>query len=193
MTSPVHNGDVILSEAKDLPTIDAQALLNAARSSPQDAGVLKHIVLRLPNEQRATPLQAVLTRTGGVIGDNWGAKAGRSTDRQISVINSRFLEAIAEDAERMALSGDNLVVDLDLHQDNLPVGARLRIGEAVLEVTDHPHTGCVKFERRYGKAALDLTNTPEGLAARLRGLLARVIQEGDIRPGDPIHKEAPHA
>ena len=109
------------------------------------------------------------------------------------MINSRFLEAIAEDAERMPLSGDNLVVDLDLHEDNLPVGARLRIGEVVLEVTDHPHTGCVKFERRYGKVALDLTNTPEGLMARLRGLLARVIHEGEVRPGDTIHKEAPHA
>lgn len=173
--------------------LDAQALLDAARSSPRDGGVLKHIVLRLPNEQRVTPPQARLTCTGGVIGDNWGAKAGRSTDRQISLINSRFLEAIAEGAERMPLSGDNLVVDLDLHEDNLPVGARFRIGEVVLEVTDHPHTGCVKFERRYGKAALDLTNTPAGLAARLRGLLARVIHEGEVRPGDPIRKETSHA
>jgi len=173
--------------------LDARALLDAARGSPKDRGIVKHIVLRLPNEQRAIPPQARLTCTGGVIGDNWGTKAGRSTDRQISVINSRFLQAIAEGAERMALSGDNLVVDLDLHQDNLPAGARLRIGEVVLEVTNHPHTGCAKFERRYGKAALDLTNTPEGLAARLRGLLARVIQGGEVQIGDTIHKETPHA
>jgi MOSC domain-containing protein YiiM len=173
--------------------METQRLIESVQNSPKDSGVLKLIVLRLPNEQRATPPQARLTRAGGVIGDNWGAKAGRSTDRQISVINSRFLEAIAEDAERMPLSGDNLVVDLDLHQDNLPVGARLRVGEVVLEVTDHAHTGCVKFERRYGKVALDLANTPEGLAARLRGLLARVIQEGEVRPGDAIHKETPLA
>ena len=172
--------------------LDAQALLDAARSSPKDGGVLRHIVLRLPNEQRVTPPQARLTCTGGVVGDNWGAKAGRSTDRQVSVINSRFLEAIADNTECMPLSGDNLVVDLDLHVDNLPVGARFRIGEVVMEVTDHPHTGCAKFERRYGKAALDLTNTPEGLAARLRGLLARVIREGEVRPGDTVHKEATH-
>ncbi len=173
--------------------LDAQALLDAARSSPKDGGVLRHIVLRLPNEQRVTPSHARVTCTGGMIGDNWGAKAGRSTDRQVSVINSRFLEAIADNTERMPLSGDNLIVDLDLHMDNLPVGARFRIGEVVLEVTDHPHTGCAKFERRYGKAALDLTNTPEGLAARLRGLLARVIHEGEVRPGDTVHKETPYA
>jgi MOSC domain-containing protein YiiM len=172
---------------------DSETLIDLARSSPKDGGILKHIVLRLPNEQRATPTQAWLTNNGGVIGDNWGAKAGRSTDRQISVINSRFLAAIAENTERMPLSGDNLIVDLNLHEDNVPVGARFRIGEAVLEVTGHPHTGCVKFEKRYGKAALDLTNTPEGLAARLRGLLARVIHEGEVQIGDTIHKEAPHA
>ena len=173
--------------------LDLESLLGAACRSPKDGGILKHIVLRLPNEQRATPSQAVLTCTGGVIGDTWGAKPGRSTDRQISVINSRFLEAIAGTTDRMPSSGDNLIVDLDLHVNNLPVGARLRAGEAVLEVTNHPHTGCVKFERRYGKAALDLTNTPEGLAARLRGLLVRVIQGGEVRVGDTIHKEAPHA
>jgi MOSC domain-containing protein YiiM len=173
--------------------MESQQLINIVQGSPKDDGVLKLIVLRLPNEQRVTPPQARLTCTGGVIGDNWGAKAGRSTDRQVSIINSRFLEAIADGVERMPLSGDNLIVDFDLHQDNLPVGARFRIGEVVLEVTDHPHTGCVKFERRYGKAALDLTLTPAGLAARLRGLLARVIHEGEVKPGDIIHKETPYA
>jgi len=78
----------------------------------------------------------------------------------------------------MNLAGDNLIVDLDLHEGNVPPGTRLRIGEVVLEVTDVPHTGCSKFERRYGKAALDLTNTPEGSAMHLRGVLARVIQGG---------------
>ena len=172
---------------------DAEALIDLARSSPKEGGILKHIVLRLPNEQRATPTQALLTNSGGVIGDNWGAKAGRSTDRQISIINSRFLAAIAENTERMPLSGYNFIVDLNLHEDNLPIGSRLHIGEAIVEVTDHPHTGCVKFERRYGKAALDLTNTPEGSAMRLRGLLVRVIQGGEVQVGDPIHKETAHA
>jgi MOSC domain-containing protein YiiM len=86
-----------------------------------------------------------------------------------------------------------LIVDLDLHEGNLPPGTRLRIGPALVEVTDFPHTGCGKFERRYGKVALDLANSPEGSAMRLRGLFVRVIHGGEVRLGDTISKEASHA
>jgi len=173
--------------------MDSQALLNAVRASPRDGGVLKFIVLRLPNDQRHTPPQATLSVEHGVAGDRWSLKTNPDPLTQVSVMNSRFLEAIAGESERMNLAGDNLIVDLDLHEDNVPPGTRLRIGEVVLEITDVPHTGCSKFERRYGKAVLDLTNTPEGSAMHLRGVLARVIQGGEVQVGDAIHKEAPHA
>ena len=173
--------------------MDSQALLDAVRASPKDGGVLKLIVLRLPNDQRHMPQQATLSAEGGVAGDRWSLKTNPDPLAQISVMNSRFLEAIAGEAERMSLAGDNLIVDLDLHEDNLPPGTRLRIGRALVEVTNVPHTGCSKFERRYGKAVLDLTNTPEGSAMHLRGVLARVIQGGEVQVGDAIHKEAPHA
>ncbi|HXI85093.1 MAG TPA: MOSC domain-containing protein [Verrucomicrobiae bacterium] len=173
--------------------MDSQALLDLVRASPKDAGTLKLIVLRLPHDQRQTPPQATLSIEHGVAGDRWSLKANADPLVQISVMNSRFLEAIAGESERMNLAGDNLIVDLDLHEDNVPPGTRLRIGEVVLEVTDVPHTGCSKFERRYGKAVLDLTNTPEGSALHLRGVLARVIHGGEVRLGDTIRKEAPHA
>jgi MOSC domain-containing protein YiiM len=168
-------------------------IINTVKASPKDAGVLKLIVLRLPNDQRQTPPRAVLCVERGVVGDRWNLKTNPDPLVQVSVMNSRFLEAIAEETGRMSLAGDNLIVDLDLHQDNLPTGTRLRIGRALLEVTVSPHTGCKKFERRYGKAALDLTYTPEGSALRLRGLLARVIQGGEVLVGDSVHKETPVA
>ena len=173
--------------------MDSQALLDLVRASPKDNGVLKLIVLRLPRDQRHTPPQATLTMEHGVAGDRWALKTNADPLSQISVMNSRFLEAIAGETERMSLAGDNLIVDLDLHQDNLPPGTRLRIGQAVAEVTDVPHTGCSKFERRYGKTALDLTNTPEGSAMRLRGVLARVIHGGQVRLGDIVRKEPSNA
>jgi MOSC domain-containing protein YiiM len=108
-------------------------------------------------------------------------------------MNARFLEAIAGSGDRMNLAGDNLIVDLDLQESNLPLGTRLRIGQAVIEVTDRPHTGCSKFERRYGNAMRDLTNSPEGMALRLRGLYARVVHEGEVRLGDSVTKEPAHA
>ena len=173
--------------------MDSRVLIDQVRASPKDAGVLKLIVLRLPDEQRQTPQRAVLSSEHGVGGDRWNLKANANPLSQVSVMNARFLEAIAGESERMNLAGDNLIVDLYLHESNLPAGTRLRIGQAVIEVTDYPHTGCGKFERRYGKAIRDLTNSPEGRALRLRGLYARVIHGGEVRLGDSVHKEAPIA
>jgi MOSC domain-containing protein YiiM len=172
---------------------DIVDILDHVKASPKDGGVLKLIVLRLPNEQRHTPPQAILSTADGVGGDRWKLKANANPLSQISVMNARFLEAIAGETDRMDLAGDNLIVDLDLRENNLPAGARLHIGPAVIEVTDLPHTGCSKFERRYGTAMLDLANSPEGRALRLRGLYARVIQGGEIRLGDTVHKETSHA
>ena len=171
--------------------MDSRALLDSVRASPQDAGVVRLIVLRLLNEQRQTPPQAVLSADHGVKGDRWNLKANANPSSQISVMNARFLEAIAGDSGRMNLAGDNLIVDLDLRESNLPAGTRLRVGQAVIEVTDLPHTGCSKFERRYGKAMCDLANSPEGCALRLRGLYARVIHGGEVRLGDSVQKETP--
>jgi MOSC domain-containing protein YiiM len=172
---------------------DTRQILSAVKASPKDAGVLKLIVLRLPDEQRRTPPQALVSVSHGVEGDRWNLKADANPLSQISVMNARYLEAIAGDTGRMSLAGDNLIVDLDLCESNLPAGTRLRIGQAVIEVTDSPHTACSKFERRYGKAMGDLTNSPEGRALRLRGLYARVIHGGEVRLGDSVHKEAPVA
>lgn len=173
--------------------MDPRTILDQVLASPKDVGVLKLIVLRLPNEQRHTPPQALLSAGHGVEGDRWNLKASANPLSEISVMNARFLEAIAGDPGRMSLAGDNLIVDLDLCESNLAAGTRLRIGQAVIEVTDSPHTGCSKFERRYGKAMRDLTNSPEGRALRLRGLYARVIHGGEVRVGDSVHKEAPVA
>ena len=173
--------------------MDSRAVMDLVRASPKNNGVLKLIVLRLPNEQRRTPSRAIVSLANGVEGDRWSLKPNPNPLSQVSVMNARFLEAIAGSADRMNLAGDNLIVDLDLQESNLPLGTRLRVGQAVIEVTDSPHTGCSKFERRYGKAMRDLANSPEGMALRLRGLYARVVHEGEVRLGDSVTKEPAHA
>ena len=90
--------------------------------------------------------------------------------------------------ERWPLAGDQLYVDLDLSVENLPAGTRLAVGDAVVEITPEPHTGCAKFSARFGTDALKFVNKPPGRELRLRGVNARVVTPGTVRPGDAISK-----
>jgi MOSC domain-containing protein YiiM len=107
---------------------------------------------------------------------------------QLNVMNARAAALIAQTPERWALAGDQLYVDLDLSEANLPAGTRLAIGSAVIEVTAEPHTGCGKFVQRFGVDAQKFVNAAVGRALRLRGLNARVVTEGTIRVGDVVRK-----
>jgi MOSC domain-containing protein YiiM len=77
---------------------------------------------------------------------------------------------------------------MDLTAANLPPGARLALGTAVLEITAEPHTGCKKFVQRYGLEAMKFVNSPAGRELNLRGIYARVIQGGVVRMGDIAKK-----
>ena len=169
---------------------DGTRILDIVDASPKDIGVLKGIVLRLSGGQRATPQRAVISLQNGVEGDRWSLKRNANPLSQVSLMNARFLEVIAEHPDRMSLAGDNLIVDFDISQANLPAGTRLRIGQAVIEVTDLSHTACKKFHGRYGTEATDLANSAEGMSRRLRGVYARVIRGGEVHVGDGVRKEA---
>lgn len=108
------------------------------------------------------------------------------------MINVNMLRALAEgDIDRMALSGDNLHVDLDLSQENLPVGTRLLIGSAVLEVSDIEHVPCGSFVERYGHTAAKRVARANRLGLRGRGVLCHVRTRGEISVGDSITVERP--
>jgi MOSC domain-containing protein YiiM len=105
-------------------------------------------------------------------------------------MSARAAELVAGTRERWALAGDQLYVDLDISESNLPPGTRLAAGTAVVEITPPPHTGCKKFVERFGREAMLFVNSPEGRALRLRGVNARVVEPGVVRPGDEIRKLA---
>ena len=176
---------------------DLSAQLDHIRESPADLGTVELIVRRPALREREVLEEAQLTTEEGVVGDTWKARPSRHTDdgaphpdMQLNVMNSRFVAALAPDDEGQAQAGDQLYVDLDLSPENLPAGTRLSVGTAVIEVTAMPHTGCAKFRKRFGADATKFVNSPSGKALRLRGINARVVEEGVVRRGDPVRKVA---
>lgn len=136
---------------------------------------------------------AELSLAEGLVGDTWSKRGSNRTtdgsshpDMQLNIMGSRTIALLAQSPERWALAGDQLYVDLDLSEANLPPGTQLMIGSAVVEVTPQPHTGCGKFVERFGLDAMKFVNSPLGRSLRLRGLNARVVKPGTIRAGDSV-------
>jgi hypothetical protein len=184
------------------PTMaELQAGLEKVRQSPKDQGRLEMIVRRPKVNAREVLAEGMLDHAEGLVGDGWrlrlsppAAGASPDTDTQIAVINTRLITLVAQTKERWALAGDQLFLDMDLSAANLPPGARLSLGDAVVEVTDQPHTGCRKFVARYGADAMRFVNSEVGIQLRLRGMYVKVVQPGTIRVGDIARKiEAPPA
>lgn len=178
-----------------LTMAELEAGLDDIRQSPKDPGVLKMIVRRPLEDNRETLQEAELSLTDGLVGDNWKARGSRrmpdgsaNPDAQITVMNARSIALVAQIENRWPLAGDQLYIDMDLSDDNLPAGTRLAIGSAVLEVSPVPHTGCNKFSARFGVDAMKFVNTPEGKQLHLRGINTRIVQPGTIRVGDVVRK-----
>jgi hypothetical protein len=165
-------------------------------ASPQETGHLEAIVVRPAVGERQQPTSARLTPESGIDGDRWVTDSyyklddGRSDPRnQLSLMNARFLRQIAGEEAAMCLAGDNLIVDLDLSDANLPPGSRVAIGNSVVvELTETPHTGCTKFAARYGDEARAFANDKSRKAIHLRGRYARTITGGTIAVGDVVRK-----
>ena len=139
--------------------------------------------------------EARLDPAEGLVGDGWLARGSRSTPdgsadplSQLTIMNTRVLAAAEPDRSRWPLAGDQLYADLDLSGANLPTGTRLHVGEALVEVTERPHTGCAKFASRFGTDALRWISTPVGRSLRMRGMYVRVVEGGAVRVGAAIRK-----
>jgi hypothetical protein len=129
----------------------------------------------------------------GLVGDTWRVRGNRHTPdgsgdpaAQLTVMNARAAAAVAGDVSQWPLAGDQIYADFDISTEHLPAGTRLAIGDAEIEVSKTPHTGCAKYSARFGKDALRFVSTPEGRALRLRGMNARITKSGTVRVGDPI-------
>ena len=181
---------------RQLTTEELEAGLDGILGSPADVGTIELIVRRPAEGERDVLAEATFDLVEGLVGDNWRARGSKSRpdgsanpEMQLNVMNARAVDLVAAgDRERWALAGDQLYVDLDLSEENLPPGTRLALGTAVIEVTEPPHTGCVKFSARFGVDAHKFVNAKPYRHLRLRGMCAKVVEPGTFSSGDTIRK-----
>jgi MOSC domain-containing protein YiiM len=178
-----------------LSMTELEAGMDHIRRSPKDNGRLVMIVRRPNVDKREVLNEGELNTIEGLAGDTWKVRGNGHTpdgsadsNAQITVMNARTIALLAQEEERWPLAGDQLYVDMDLSHDNIPPGTRLSLGSAIIEVSEEPHTGCKKFSSRFGVEAMKFVNSPEGKQLHLRGINAKVIQEGRICVGDAVRK-----
>lgn len=121
--------------------------------------------------------QITVKREHGIVGD---AHAG-NWHRQISLLADESIETMR--ALGLTLTpgafAENIVTG-GVELKSLPVGTRLRVGEALLEVTQigkECHNDCA-IKKTTGKCVMPT-----------EGIFAAVMEEGVIRPGDRIAVE----
>ncbi len=193
--APVRVGHRVLMEPMTRAELDYG--LDHVLASPRDQGVVELVVARPGVGERTVLDEAKLDPAIGLVGDSWIDRFSRHTPdgspnpvMQLTLMNARAAALVAQTVGRWPLAGDQLYVDLELGYDNLPAGTQLQVGTAVVEITDEPHTGCAKFADRFGMDAVRWVNSPVGREHNLRGVNARVIAGGVVRPGDKVHKIA---
>ena len=173
---------------------DYQEAVRLAQSAFIGQGQVDFLINR-PSEGVHKPVGSLyLDPVGGIRGDRWQETAwlrledGSPDPRvQVSLTNTGVMQCFTGSEEGAAFRcGDNIYTNLNLTEAHLPVGSRLQIGEAVIEVSDVVNDACGKFVQRFGADAFQAIRSEENTPLRLRGIFCRIIQAGFIRQHDVI-------
>lgn len=172
---------------------ELMAALPDVLAAPRTDAPIRTLCFRPGFNQRTFPDHLDLTVAHGIPGERWEKHPwlrlpdGRPDPRiQVSILPARVLDLIWRDRETTVHPGDTIVADLNCTTANLPLGTRLQVGTAVLEVSDEFNEGCVKWKARYGQAALDWVSWPGHPELRLRGILCSILQDGVVRVTDRV-------
>lgn len=172
---------------------ELDAALPHVRAAPYTDAPISLLCTRAGYNQRHHPDQITLSRQGGVAGDfemrePWLTLPDGSADPriQVSILPLRVLDLVWRNRAVQAHPGDTIIADLDTSKANLPDGALIGVGTAVLRVSDVWNDGCAKWKVRYGRDAYEWVSAPAHEIYRLRGILCAIEQDGVVRHGDRI-------
>ncbi|CUH78627.1 hypothetical protein TRM7557_01968 [Tritonibacter multivorans] len=176
---------------------ECDAALPYILDAPKDDVAIETLCFRPGYGERSFPERIQLSVARGIEGERWGVAPwlkladGSGDPRiQVSILPKRIMDLCWRDRVNTPHPGDTMVADIDVTEDNMPVGTRLQIGSAVIEVSDKFNTACIKWKERYGGKSLRWLNHRPYRPLRLRGILCRVVQDGEIRATDRIRKQA---
>lgn len=186
---PVH----VFPEIPGLTRARLAQELAALGPLPRDHAAADVLCVRPGPDLRELRTELQLDPALGAVGDRWVHKTwmhladGRPDPRvQVAIGNTAILGVIQRLSGNCHHPGDTLLTTLDLSADNLPAGTRLRVGTAVLEVSDVENDACAKFATRHGSTVFEWIRDPANRSRRLRGLFARVAVAGTVHLGDPV-------
>jgi hypothetical protein len=113
--------------------------------------------------------------------------------RQVHLVHAELHDALREQGFFVSAGqmGENVTTrGVDLL--GLPTGTRLRLGDmAVVEVTGLRNP-CAQLDRiQRGLMGATLERAADGSLVRKAGIMAVVLEGGEVRPGDPISVELP--
>lgn len=92
---------------------------------------------------------------------------------QVSILSRSVLDPRWRNREAIKHLGDQIVADLNMSLENLPTGSLIRVGTAVLRISDLWNDGCVRWKARYGRPAYNWVHAKARESLRLRGIFAR--------------------
>lgn len=174
---------------------ELEAAIPHVLAAPASDGPVHLLCTRPARNQRVFQQSLALSRMHGVEGDfemrePWLKLGdGRADPRiQVSILPLRVLDLVWRDREAMAYPGDTIIADLNMSEDNLPNDCLIRVGTAVLRVSDIWNRGCAKWRARYGNDAYAWSSNAANKALRLRGILCAIEQDGTVVVGDVISK-----
>jgi MOSC domain-containing protein YiiM len=170
---------LVIDASRHLSGVDLVTAFAQLAAPPTPRGSLDHLVVRDDDGSHRVIDSIEFSPERGIHEDRWTT----APDRQVAMMETAVATLFAN-RQPLALFGNNLFVDLDLSEASTPVGTRIRVGSAVLEVASELHTACSTFRDRFGVDAARFSGQePE---RHLRGLFLDVVEAGTASAGDSV-------
>jgi MOSC domain-containing protein YiiM len=106
--------------------------------------------------------------------------------RQVLIIDKTILAEIEDQGIHLdpGMMGENIVVE-GISIMELPIGTQLRIGAALLEITE-VRNPCLQLNEMHPRLLKAVATKVDGNVRRNAGMMARILDGGSVQPGDPV-------